>query len=554
MSSSGYAYSVMSKSDGSWYWEITIIECTGIIGVGVATAVEEYRYNSDGNKWTSGISSPYGNTFTNNDVIGIALKITDSTGEVWFSKNGVWQDSGNPVTGINPAFIGIDTPIYAYIHFDTDQDDAIANFGDSPFSYYAYGYNPGLCNPTSTSTTTTTTTTTTVSTSTTTTTLPELELIFGGLHNTVVIDENGKGWAFGVNTSGQLGHNNTTPYCTPVAVCGSHNFCHVGGGSGYAEHSLAIDSDGQGWAWGKNNFGQLGINNTSNYCTPIAIDGTSHTFCHISAGWTHSLAIDNHGQTWGWGKSDLGQLGDNTTVSKRTPVAVCGGHTFCKITAGADHSISIDSSGQTWGWGKNNLGQLGDNTTVSKRTPVAVCGGHTFCKITAGYSHSLGLDNHGQAWGWGWNNGCLGTNNVTNESTPVAVCGGHNFCYIAAGAGHSLAIDNYGQAWGWGDNTYGQLGDNKGGPTISVSTPVAVCGGHTFCYIAAGFIHSIGLDNYNCVWTWGGGSLGELGNGGHAAVYVPVLVANQVGCVIPSTSSTTTTTTTSSTSSTTTTL
>jgi len=165
MYSPGYAYSVMSKSEGSWHWEITVIQCTGLIGIGVGTSLEEYRYDSDGNKWTNEISSPYGDSFTTGDTIGIDLKITDGTGAVWFSKLGVQQNGGDPVTGVNPAFDGIDIPIFAYIYFDTDQDDAKANFGDSTFLYSTLGFNPGLCSPT----TTTTTTTTSTSTSSTTT-------------------------------------------------------------------------------------------------------------------------------------------------------------------------------------------------------------------------------------------------------------------------------------------------------------------------------------------------------------------------------------------------
>jgi len=57
--------------------------------------------------------------------------------------------------------------------------------------------------------------------------------------------------------------------------------------------------------------------------------------------------------------------------------------------------------------------------------------------------------------------------------TPVAVCGGHTFCKINAGYEHSLAIDNHGQAWAWGYNFYGDLGD---GSTTNKCVPVLVGG------------------------------------------------------------------------------
>ena len=92
----------------------------------------------------------------------------------------------------------------------------------------------------------------------------------------------------------------------------------------------------------------------------------------ISAGGEHSLYTD-YTQAWGWGRNDSGRLGDNTTTQRNTPVAVCGGHTFCHISGGISHSLAIDHQGQAWAWGNNTNGRLGDNTTTSRQTPVRVC-------------------------------------------------------------------------------------------------------------------------------------------------------------------------------------
>ena len=92
----------------------------------------------------------------------------------------------------------------------------------------------------------------------------------------------------------------------------------------------------------------------------------------ISAGYNHSLAIDNNNQAWAWGSNYNGELGDNTTTNQSTPVTVCGNHTFCQIAAGSGFSLAIDNNGRDWGWGYNGYGELRDNTTESQLTPVAV--------------------------------------------------------------------------------------------------------------------------------------------------------------------------------------
>jgi alpha-tubulin suppressor-like RCC1 family protein len=96
-------------------------------------------------------------------------------------------------------------------------------------------------------------------------------------------------------------------------------------------------------------------------------------FESISAGSTHSLGITSTGVAYGWGNNTNGRFGDNTTVSKNTPVQVCGGLTFTSISAGDTHSLGITSTGVAYGWGLNSSGQLGRNSTTSSNTPVQVC-------------------------------------------------------------------------------------------------------------------------------------------------------------------------------------
>jgi alpha-tubulin suppressor-like RCC1 family protein len=355
--------------------------------------------------------------------------------------------------------------------------------------------------------------------------------ISAGLNFSTAIDKNGRAWGWGINGYGQLGDNTIVSKLTPVSVLGTvKTFCKISAG---AETTGAIDKNGRAWGWGYNFYGQLGDNTIVSKLTPVSVLGTVKTFCEISTGWRHMVAIDKNGRAWSWGYNAQGQLGDNTIVSKRTPVSVLGTvKTFCKISTGIDYTSAIDKNGRAWGWGINGYGQLGDNTIVSKLTPVSVLGTvKTFCKISTGTYHTVAIDKNGRAWAWGKNvNGQLGDNTIVSKLTPVSVLGTvKTFCEISSGNTFSLAIDKNGKSWSWGDESispgYGVLGNHTLPDYIKGSAK-------TFCKISAGgalnFSFSSGLDKNGRFWTWGDNSYGQLGDNTLVAKCTPVSVLGTV--------------------------
>ena len=353
----------------------------------------------------------------------------------------------------------------------------------------------------------------------------------------LAIDKNGRAWAWGFNTNGQLGDNSVTSRASPVSVLGAvKTFCKITGGGANgtpAAFSLAIDKNGRLWSWGANTTGQLGINSTVTQRTPVSVLGAVKTFCEISNGPNQgfALAIDKNGRLWSWGVNGNGQLGDNTSTSRLTPVSVLGAvKTFCKVSAGGFHSLAIDKNGRLWAWGNNSNGQLGNNTsgTTSVATPISVLGAvKTFCHIAGGNSQTIAIDKNGQAWGWGFNgSGQTGDGSATDRLTPVSVIGQKKtFCKIGSGNGVSLAIDNYGRLWGWGFNGNSQVGNNT---SAAMRTPTRVCTNRTFCEITAGNTHVTAVEKNGQVWVWGANATGQLGNPINTSVLTPVSVIGAV--------------------------
>nr|WP_255570868.1 S-layer homology domain-containing protein [Cohnella sp. CFH 77786] len=123
---------------------------------------------------------------------------------------------------------------------------------------------------------------------------------------TMVSDNNGAVWTWGNNSSGQLGNGTTESSDTPLQVPGLSGVIAVSAGTG---HSMALKNDGTVWAWGANWRGQLGDGTTTNRLSPLQVPGLSGVAA-ISAGWSnHSVAVKNDGKVWAWGDNDYGQLG-----------------------------------------------------------------------------------------------------------------------------------------------------------------------------------------------------------------------------------------------------
>ncbi len=356
--------------------------------------------------------------------------------------------------------------------------------------------------------------------------------VSAGYSHSVAIGSDGKTYAWGDNEFGQLGDGSTTTSTVPIVVSAvpGVDFIQVSAGFGF---TIAIGSDGNSYSWGYNNYGQLGNGNLTSRSAPgLLATPPGVTFSRVSAGLEFVLASGANGNTYAWGHNNRGQLGNGNVVSQTAPVLVATppGVTFAQVSAGFEHSLAIGSDGNSYAWGDNNLGELGDGTVLIRTTPVTTIlpPGVTFTYLSGGFAHSSAIGSDGNTYSWGSNiNGQLGNGTTANELTPVTATlpAGVTFTRVYAGDTLTVALGSDGNTYSWGQNLSGALGD---GTTIQRLSPVRVDAppGVTFTQISTGGFTSLAITAAGRTYSWGSNSDGQIGDGTNVSRLSPVVITD----------------------------
>lgn len=263
-----------------------------------------------------------------------------------------------------------------------------------------------------------------------------------GQYHSLVLTKNHTVFAFGQNSSGQLGRGNSTNDYASSLVPNLNNVVAVS--AGYS-HSLFLKTDGTVWSCGSNIYGELGIGgvNNSNKLNLVQVSGLTNIIA-IAAGKSnncHSLFLKNDGTVWACGNNAHGQLGDGTTTNRFAPVQVSGLANIISIKAGTTHSLFLKNDGTVWACGENQYGQAGNGViTADILTPIQASQVAGISEIAAGNGFSLFLKNNGTIWSCGKNNnGNLGDGTQTNRTVPIQLT---NVCSLMGVTEESKHIEN----------------------------------------------------------------------------------------------------------------
>jgi len=325
----------------------------------------------------------------------------------------------------------------------------------------------------------------------------------------------GMGRGGGVVTEGTAATRITSPerLFMPNEVPGDPDTHHYwvmvdAAGTSPGVRMLALNDEGQIWAWGVNAVGQLGDGTTTNRGTPVRIGAHNDwkTVSTVSSGpalaaplcFTMAITVDGH--LYSWGANQDSQLGRTATTAaaRNNPARVntaSTGTTEWSVAraAGSGTAFAICTDGQLYSWGSNADGQLGraGGTTATPTPTVANAPDspathgdpvNAWVDIVQQVNDprvGLALTDDGRIFTWAGGTGSIArlgrpggaAASATRTNRPVQVGTASNWVAIGGGAEHSVAMTADGRLYAWGNNGSGRVGD---GTTTARSVPTFI--------------------------------------------------------------------------------
>jgi len=292
------------------------------------------------------------------------------------------------------------------------------------------------------------------------------------------IKTDGTLWLIGTNTNGELGQNDVAARSSPIQIPGTtwSEFAHSN------SKVFATKTDGTAWAWGRNQYGELGQNDKTSRSSPTQIgSGTDWSTARSAFGTNNGagFGVKSDGTAWAWGRNEEGQLGLNNKTLYSSPVQIPG-TTWKMFSASDQTTMAIKTNGTLWGWGRNEYGDLGLNSAGDHGSSPRQVPGTTWSYVsTSTNTMSFATKTDGTLWAWGKGyNGQLGINVSGNpgpgstRSSPTQIPGTTWTDQLLSING-GMCVKTDGTLWMWGRNGEGLLGQND---TIEYSSPVQVPG------------------------------------------------------------------------------
>lgn len=325
--------------------------------------------------------------------------------------------------------------------------------------------------------------------------------------------------------------------------------------------TVGINSDGNLYVWGSNEYGELGLGykNNTKVLYPVRI-GSNKIWKDISCGELFFLSLDSDGIIYAGGRNDQGQLGDTTLndYSSRKPIAVSLASpiilpSFISISAGRNFALAIDADGGLWSWGNNDGSQLGDDySRVDSTSPDRTGIDTGWTAIAAGFRSSLALKSDGSLYSWGSGN-TLGRTNTTRSNIPTIISYPTNpsltFTKISINnqfnESHAMALGSDGNIYTWGNMGSWLANVNNVGLSVqdipamiynnTLNQYTGIVQSNTWVHIYAGYHYSLAINSIGELWGWGI-IPGESGGTNNTPIIIGdnktwVYVANRVGLV-----------------------
>jgi len=380
-----------------------------------------------------------------------------------------------------------------------------------------------------------------------------IQSVSAGEYGTVILTNLGNVYAVGRNNAGQLASGNTSNITTftnvssQFTIPSNERIISIASG---VSHTAFLTNQGRIWMSGRNDYGQFLQDAQATNSKPIDITGRfslqpNERFVWVISNKYHLLAYTNQNRLFAWGRNNYGQLGSGSTVDLKTPLDITAQfqlqsrETIKQVATSERHTVVLTSKGRIFTFGHNQYGQLGNDTLESHWIPTEVTSqvylleNETITQVSAALYTTTFLTSKGRVFAMG---NTIGDGSAMNRKKPteitsnLALEGKEKVNQIYSAGSQSMILTSSGRLLVFGTNTNGQLGT---GNTTKVLIPTAINeglgleGNETIKFVEMGTLHSIIITSKNRVFAWGYNSFSQLGySTGGSSVLFPSDVTN----------------------------
>eukprot|EP01001_Neometanema_parovale_P011566 NODE_781_length_2097_cov_120.203647_g743_i0.p1 GENE.NODE_781_length_2097_cov_120.203647_g743_i0~~NODE_781_length_2097_cov_120.203647_g743_i0.p1 ORF type:complete len:609 (+),score=87.96 NODE_781_length_2097_cov_120.203647_g743_i0:52-1827(+) len=341
-------------------------------------------------------------------------------------------------------------------------------------------------------------------------------------------------YSWGYNGRYQLGDGTVTQRTTPVEITSFREKAILLIANAY-QSSLVYCNDRRLYAWGYNDFGNLGHGHIATYVsTPTSVATMEGKTITLLGAYYYLTIVVADGVMYTAGRDLNGQLGQGTGSSDDyrlfNPV-INGTKSWTHVATGYAYSSMAVADGKLYVWGANTYYLMGPTLAATTYMPTEMPEFYNkvVTLIAMGHYHSLAVAD-GDLYGWGkGGNYQLGTGCTGVYCFPAVVTtlSGMTITSISAGYEASVAIAD-GKVYTWGYGTYGQMGDGSTAAN-SVPTEVPSFSGMTISFVAASYYTVLAVADGN-LYSWGDSQYGVIGTGATSGYYsTPVQITSLNG-------------------------
>ncbi|XP_033616198.1 X-linked retinitis pigmentosa GTPase regulator isoform X2 [Fukomys damarensis] len=286
------------------------------------------------------------------------------------------------------------------------------------------------------------------------------------------------------------------------------------------EHTAVVTGNNKLYMFGSNNWGQLGLGSKSTVNKPTCVKALKPEKVQFAAcGRNHTLVLTVQGNVYAAGGNNEGQLGLGDTEERNTFHRISfftSQHNIKQLSAGSNTSAALSADGRLFMWGDNSEGQIGLNNIINVCVPHQVNIGKPISWIACGYYHSAFVTMDGELYTFGEpESGKLGLPKelLINHRTPQLVAGiPEKVIQVACGGGHTVVLTEK-AVYAFGLGQFGQLG--LGTFLFATSEPKVIeqIKDQKITYISCGENHTALITDIGFMYTFGDGRHGKLGLG-----------------------------------------